>query len=399
MNEALPFHLASIGEDEIESVVETLRSGWLTTGARVRQFEERFAERVGAEFGVALNSCTAALHLALEAVGLEEGDEVIVPTMTFAATAEVVTYFKARPVLVDVRPDTLNLDAEGVEAAITGRTRAVIPVHFAGHPCEMDPILEVARRHGLAVVEDAAHAFPARYRGREIGTIGDITCFSFYPTKPITTGEGGMATTQNRAWSDRIRSMSLHGLSRDAWNRYGARGSWRYDIAEAGYKYNMTDVAAAIGLPQLDKADALWARRKDLAARYRAGLQGIPGLELPVVAEDVDPAWHLFVVRVDPQALPGGRDELVERLAADGIGTSVHFIPLHLHEYYRKTLGVRPEDLPHATEAFERILSLPLYPAMRDHDIDRVVDVVRKHLQPQSMQPAADVAATRSATR
>jgi perosamine synthetase len=265
MTDFIPFHKPAIDEAEIRSVVETLKSGWLTTGAKVKSFEDDFARYVGSKHAVAVNSGTAALHLALDAVGIGEGDEVIVPTMTFAATAEVVLYFRAKPVLVDCRRDSFNLDPTKIEAAITPKTKAMMPVHMAGQPCEMDPILEIARRHKLRVIEDAAHSLPARYRGDMVGTIGDITCFSFYATKTITTGEGGMATTENLEWDRRMRMMSLHGISHDAWKRYTKEGSWYYEVLYPGFKYNLTDIAAAIGIEQLKNAS-----RQFTAGRLRS---------------------------------------------------------------------------------------------------------------------------------
>src|SRR5919109_879466 len=277
----LPFYIPDIAEAEIESVVETLRSGWLTTGPKVRQFEENFAKYVGCHHAVAVNSATAALHLALGAVGIKEGDEVVVPTMTFAATAEVVLYFKARPVLVDCRPETLNLDPDQLEKAITAKTKAIMPVHIAGQACDMDRILEIASDYDLRVIEDAAHALPARYRDKMIGTIGDITCFSFYATKTITTGEGGMAATENPEWANRMRMMSLHGISLDAWNRYTDKGSWYYEIIRPGYKYNLTDVAAALGIEQLKRCDEFWEARRSIAKQYDEAFADLPEIQTP----------------------------------------------------------------------------------------------------------------------
>ncbi len=377
MTQFLPFHVPEIGEDEIQSVVATLRSGWLTTGPRVREFEQNFAQRIGARHTVAVNSCTAALHLALEAIGITEGDEVIVPTMTFAATAEVVTYFKARPVLVDCRWDTLNIDVDQIEKAITPSTKAIVPVHFAGQPCAMDRVLEIARLHNLRVIEDAAHAFPARYRGRMIGSLGDITCFSFYASKNITTGEGGMAATQNEKWAERMRMMCLHGMTRDAWNRYISEGSWHYDIDCPGYKYNLTDLAAALGIPQLQRCDTFWDIRRQYATLYSERFRDLPELILPHVEDDVQHAWHLYVIQLDLERLRIGRNEFIELLKKNNIGCSVHFIPLHLHPYYRDTLGYRSEDFPVATAAYERIISLPIYPKMTEADVNHVIESVR----------------------
>lgn len=364
----VPFHLPSLDEREIQAVREVLESGWITTGPRTKEFEQEFARHVGSRHALAVNSCTAALHLALEAIGLKEGDEVVVPTLTFAATAEAVLYFKAKPVLVDSEPDTFNLDPAQVERAITPRTKAIIPVHFAGQPCDMDRILEIARRYDLKVIEDAAHSFPARYKGKMIGTLGDITCFSFYATKTITTGEGGMATTENCSYAERMRIMSLHGISKDAWKRYTAEGSWRYEILAPGFKYNLTDLQAAVGLVQLSKCDSLCARRTVLAQRYTDALADFDAFETPKVRPDIRHAWHLYVILIKPGTLRVQRDELIEILKQRAIGTSVHFIPLHTHPYYRQRWGDRTGDFPVADDYFDRCLSLPLYPAMSDED-------------------------------
>ena len=372
----LPFHVPLIEESDIRAVREVMESGWITTGPKAVQFEDEFARHIGSRHAIAVNSCTAALHLALEAIGLGEGDEVVVPTLTFAATAEAVTYCRARPVLVDSEPDTLNLDPVQVEKAITPRTRAIVPVHFAGHPCDMDRLLKIARDHGLKVIEDAAHALSARYGGRLVGTLGDMTCFSFYATKNITTGEGGMVTTACDDWADRMRVMRLHGISRDAWKRYTAEGSWRYEILAPGFKYNLTDLQAALGLAQLAKCQSMWARRNLLAQRYTEAFGSMDAFEVPSQRTDVQHAWHLYVLRVLPGGLAIHRDRLMEELRKRGIGVSVHFIPLHLHPYYRDTWGYRPGDFPVAEDYFDRCLSLPLYPAMSDEDQARVIDAI-----------------------
>jgi perosamine synthetase len=377
-NKFLPFHSAEMGNEEIASVTATLRSGWLTAGAKVKQFEMDFARYTGARCAVALNSGTAALHLALDAIGIKEGDEVIVPTMTFTATAEVVLYFKARPVLVDCQSDTFNIDPEKIEEKITAKTKAIIPVHIAGQACDMDRILQIARKHNLKVIEDAAHALPARYRGKMIGTVGDITCFSFYVTKTITTGEGGMATTDNPSWADRMRMMSLHGISKDAWNRYSNEGSWYYEVVSPGYKYNLTDIAAALGIEQLRKCDRFHEARSRIAGIYDNTFQDIPEIITPVCRSDVLHAWHLYVIQLDLDHLSIDRQQFVKMLKQHGIGTSVHFIPLHLHPFYREAFGYRPEDFPKAFAAFQRIISLPIYPKMNDKDIQRVTDSVRQ---------------------
>ena len=374
----VPFHRPEITEDEIQSVVATLRSGWLTTGPKVKRFEEQFAGYLGCRHAVAVNSGTAALHLALDAVGIKEGDEVIVPTMTFAATAEVVFYLKAKPVLVDCRPDTLNIDPEQIENAITSKTRAIIPVHFGGQPCEMDRILEIARQYKVKVIEDAAHALPASYRDKKVGAIGDITCFSFYATKTITTGEGGMATTENSEWAERMRMMSLHGISHDAWKRYTKEGSWYYEILNPGFKYNLTDIAAAIGIEQLKKCDEFRKAREKIAKIYDRSFADLEEIQTPVRRSDTEHAWHLYVIELNLDHLQITRNQFIDALREEQIGTSVHFIPLHLHPYYRDKFGYHPSDFPNASSAFERIVSLPIYPRMTEADVESVIGAVRK---------------------
>jgi dTDP-4-amino-4,6-dideoxygalactose transaminase len=380
----LPFHRASIGTEEIDAVVEVMQSGWLTTGPRTKQFETAFADFTSASHAVAVNSCTAALHLALAAIGLQQGDEVILPTMTFAASGEVVLYFGARPVLIDCAPNAFHMDPAQIEAAITPRTKAILPVHYGGYPCDMDSILDIARRHNLKVIEDAAHSFPARYKNKNIGTIGDITCFSFYATKTITTAEGGMITTENQEYADKMRALSLHGISRDAWKRYTAQGSWRYDIDVMGYKYNLTDLQAAIGLAQLQKARSLRDHRAALAARYTERLSSLDAFQTPSLTPDhIEHAWHLYVLQVNPQALRIDRDRVIEELKLRGIGTSVHFIPLHLHPLYQNHCGYKTGQFPNAELRFSGAISLPLFPSMSGEEQGRVIealyDITRMH--------------------
>lgn len=374
--EFIPFHQPEIGEAEVRSVVETLRSGWLTTGTKVKTFESDFAHYLGCSYAVAVNSATAALHLALDAVGVKEGDEVIVPAMTFAATAEVVFYLKAKPVLVDCRADTLNIDPEAVEAKINAKTKAIIPVDIAGHPCEFDKLLQIARHFGLPLIDDAAHALPAAYRGKKVGCISDITCFSFYATKTITTGEGGMATTNNAEWASRMRMMSLHGISLDAWNRYTDKGSWYYEIIRPGYKYNLTDIAAALGIEQLKRCDEFHRARRRIAEQYNEAFRDLPEIQLPTWAPDVQHAWHLYVIQLNLERLSINRQEFIQALKSQNIGTSVHFIPLHLHPFYRDTFGYRATDFPQASAAFERIVSLPIYPKMTAGNVRDVIAAV-----------------------
>lgn len=382
----LPFHVPLIEEDDMRAVREVMESGWITTGPKAAQFEQEFAQYIGARNALAVNSGTSALHVALEAIGVSEGHEVIVPSLTFAATAEAAIYCRARPVLVDCEPEIFNIDPVQVERAITQNTRAVIPVHFAGHPCDMEPLLRTARANGLKVIEDAAHALPARYRGKMVGTMGDITCFSFYATKSITTGEGGMVTTDDDAWTERMRVMRLHGISKDAWKRYTAEGSWRYEILAPGFKYNLTDMQAALGLSQLAKCHSMWLRRSLLADRYTEALSGLDAFELPAARADVQHAWHLYAIRICPGELTVPRDRVIEELKQRGIGTSVHFIPLHLHPYYRDRWGYQRGDFPVAEDYFDRCISLPLYPAMTDEDQGRVIaaltDIANRYRRP-----------------
>src|SRR5688572_3246898 len=380
-SEFIPFHKPAIGEEEIRSVVETLRSGWLTTGPKVKLFEAEFASYTGSSHALAVNSATAALHLALEAVGIKSGDEVIVPTMTFTATAEVVLYLGARPVLVDCRTDDLNIDVDRIEAAISNNTKAIVPVHIAGRPCAMDQILAIAQRHGLRVIEDAAHALPASHCGRKVGAIGDITCFSFYATKTITTGEGGMATTNNPEWASRMRMMSLHGISHDAWDRYTEQGSWYYEVLRPGYKYNMTDIAAALGIEQLKKCDAFYQARLRIAERYDQAFADLPEIETPGDSSGLQHAWHLYIIQLNPDRLRTNRRDFIKALNSRKIGTSVHFIPLHLHPFYKQTYGYQASDFPQASTAFDRIVSLPIYPMMTERDVSCVIGAVRDLVQ------------------
>ena len=373
----LPFALPDIDDTEVAEVASVIRSGWLTTGSKTDRFEAEFAAFVGAGHAVAVNSCTAAMHLALEASGLRAGDEVIVPTYTFAATAEVVRYFGARPVLVDVDPTSLCIDPTKVEAAVTPRTRAIVPVHLGGRCAEMDELRVIAELHDLCVIEDAAHAFPAKYKGRAVGTLSDFACFSFYATKTLTTGEGGMICTENGLLADRCRVMCLHGISRDAWKRYTAEGTWYYEVVAPGFKYNLTDIAAALGLAQLHKANRMHERRVRIAGRYTAAFRELPELEPPPDAPaGGQHAWHLYMLRLNLDRLLINRARFIEELKHLSIGTSVHFIPLHLHPYYRKTYGYEPEDLPVAYREYQREISLPVYSKMTDDDVQDVIDAV-----------------------
>ena len=380
---AIPFHKPYITEDEISEVLDSLYAGWLTMGPKTIAFEAKYGEYIGAKNAVSMNSCTACLHLALKAVNIKRGDEVIVPAITFAATAEVVTYFHATPVFVDVDEGTHTIDVSKIEEKITKKTKAIIPVHYAGQPCDMDEILDVAKKHGLFVIEDAAHAVPAWYKERKVGTIGDITCFSFYATKSLTTGEGGMATTENDEWADRMSILRLHGISKDAWKRYTNEGSWYYEVAESGYKYNMTDIQAGLGLAQLKKIDWMWHQREEIARKYTEAFQSMDEITPPRVRPDRKSAWHLYVIKLNPAAVNLDRKQFMEELKEREIGTSVHFIPLYRHPYYRDTFRYTPQGFPVSERVYERIVSLPIYPGMTEGDIERVAesvrDVVRRH--------------------
>jgi len=410
----LPFATPMIAEEEIDEVVATLRSGWITTGPKVKRFEEEFAAFIHSPTAVAVNSCTAALHLALVVLGVGPGDQVITSPMTFCSSVHVIEHVGARPILVDVEPDTLNIDPRGVEAVVARAARrsrrgrhggspvkAVLPVHLYGHPCEMDAIMQIARDHGLAVIEDAAHALPAKYNGRSIGAWPPadgpvssfpktLTCFSFYATKNLTTAEGGMLTGAPELLEE-ARTWSLHGMSRDAWKRYSAEGSWFYEVVGPGFKYNMTDIQASIGLHQLRKLLHFQIRRREIVHRYTSAFSQFEELEPPAERPEIEHAWHLYTLRLntDRFRLRRGegtplavRNRFIEELAARNIGTSVHFIPIHLHPYYRDKYRYHPRDFPNAYRAYTRLVSLPLYPGMSDADVDDVItavaDIVRR---------------------
>lgn len=379
----LPFYRPLTDARDVRGAARAIRSGWLTTGPMVGQLEEAIAARVGARHGIAVNSCTAALHLALAALDIGPGDEVVTSPYTFAATGEAILYLGARPVLADIDARTLNLDPAAAERVVTRRTRAIVPVHIAGLACDLKALGSLARRRRVPIVEDAAHALGTAIGRRPIGAISEMTCFSFYATKNLTTGEGGMITLDDRRLAERLRRLSLHGLTRDAWKRYTRAGSWRYDVVELGFKYNMTDVAAAIGLAQLRRFDAMQKRRLRLAERYTRRLRGEEAFDLPATLPGTTHAWHLYVLRLRPGILRIGRDQLIELLRERGIGTSVHFQPLHLFSFYRSAFGYRPGDYPVTERESARALSLPLYPGLRDADVDRVastlLEIARRH--------------------
>ena len=382
----LPFALPSIGEEEIAEVVDSLKSGWVTTGPKTKRFEEQFKEYVGSKHAVAVNSCTAGLHIALTALGISAGDEAIVPTLTFCSTANVVVHLGARPVLVDVGDD-FNVTPQAIESAITPRTKAIIPVHYGGQPCDLAPIYELAARHHIPIIEDAAHAVGSTYHDLRLGSdalqppttrsLPHVTVFSFYATKNMTTGEGGMITTVDDKLAEQMRLLSLHGMSRDAWKRYTSAGSWYYEVVAPGYKDNMTDIQASLGIHQLRKLDSFIETRQRYARLYDAAFANLPEIETPLTHPDRNHIYHLYGIRLCLERLKIDRSQFIEELKARNIGSSVHFIPVHLHPYYRETFGYKKGDLPNAEHLYKRILSLPLFPKMTETDVQDVIHAVK----------------------
>jgi len=373
----LPYGRQSIEESDIEAVVEVLRSDWLTTGPKVGEFEEVFAARVGAAHAVSFTSGTAALHAAAFAAGLKASDEAITTPMTFAATANCVLYQGATPVFADISSDTLNIDPEQVAAKISERTRAILPVDYAGHPAELNAITEMAQRHGLVVIEDACHALGAEYRGKRLGGVADMTVFSFHPVKHITTGEGGMVSTNNPKFAETLRRFRNHGISSDARQRQSA-GQWHYEMVLLGYNYRLPDFACALGIQQLRRLDANLSRRREIAAQYTKGLREIAGVIVPAARDEVSPAWHLYPIRLDLAKLTADRAQIFAALRAENIGVNVHYIPVHLHPYYRERFGFRDGDFPVAEDAYSRLISLPMFHAMTDADASDVIAAVSK---------------------
>ena len=370
----IPFHKTHTTDEEINAAIDAIKSGWLTMGPKTVEFENKFKDFISTSHCVSMNSATAALHLALKAIGLQRYDEVILPTNTFVATAEVVTYFDAIPVLCDIEQSTHNIDVSKIEALITSKTKVIMPVHFAGQPCDMDEIYEIASKYNLKVIEDAAHSMPSSYKDIQIGALEktDITCFSFYATKTLSTGEGGMATTFNEDYAKCMKINRLHGISKDAWDRYTVKGAWRYDIVDNGCKYNTTDINSAIGIVQLKKQKVLRDKRNIIANKYNAAFQNSKNIELPFIKKDRETSWHLYVIKVN------NRDEAIEKLKENGIGCSVHFIPIHKHTYYKNKFEYKDEKYPIANNIFERSLSLPIYPDMSNEEINFIIKNVKE---------------------
>jgi len=376
--EFIPLTKPTIEENEIEEVVKVLKSGWLTTGPKVAEFEESMQKYLGCKEAVGLSSCTGGLHIALAALGIKPGDEVIVPTYTFAASAHVVAWLGAKPVLVDVEKDTFNIDPKKIEGAITDKTKAIIPVHFAGHSCDMDKIMAIAKKHNLYVIEDAAHAIGTDYKNKKIGNFGNATVFSFYATKTITTAEGGMIVTNDKELGKKLKRYSYFGVDKDAFNRYADKGNWYYEIIELGYKYNMDNIQGVLGVEQLKKLESFIEKRRKLASLYTGLLKGVPGIIVPLEKEYTRHSYHLYPILLDIENMSMSRGEFIDKLKEHNIGASVHFIPLHLHPYYQKTYGYKKGDFPNAEYLFDREVSLPLYPGMSEEDIRYVAEAIKE---------------------
>lgn len=375
----LPYGRQSIDEDDIDAVVQTLRSDWLTTGPKVAEFEEAMAALVGAKYAVSFSSGTAALHAAAFTAGLQPGDEAVTTPLTFAATANCVLYQGATPIFADVEPETLSIDPEQVASRISPRTKAILPVDYAGHPADLHEILRLADQRGLVVIEDACHALGAEYKKQRVGSIAHLTVFSFHPVKHVTTGEGGMVTTNNAGFAETLRRFRNHGVSSDARARHAA-GRWHYEMVLLGFNYRLSDVSSALGLQQLTKLEMNLARRRQIAARYTDAFRKMPAIRTPAVASEVNPAWHLYPIRLQLDNASGSRDEIFQALRAENIGVNVHYIPVHLHPYYRDRFGYKGGEYPIAETAYESLLSLPMFHGMTNADVEDVIAAVRKVL-------------------
>jgi len=374
----ISYFLPSLGKEEIAEVVDTLKSNWITTGPKTQKFTEQVRKYIGAKHAIAVNSATAGMHISLVAAEIGPGDEVITTPFTFVATANVILHVGATLVFADIKKDTYNIDPVEIEKKITKRTKAIIPVHYAGHPCDMDEIMRIAKKHHLVVIEDAAHAIGAKYKGKKIGTIGDFTSFSFYATKNMTTAEGGMVTTADKNMAEKLEALALHGLSKHAWKRYFAEADWRYDALFAGFKYNMTDIQSSLGIHQLRKLEGFLNKRERIAKAYSKAFDGLVGLTIPTEQKKIRHPWHLYPLLIDEKKLKINRDTFLDALRAERIGRSVHFLPVHLFTYYKKRFGFKRGDFPRAEYVGDRILSLPLYPGMTMEDAEDVIHAVKR---------------------
>jgi dTDP-4-amino-4,6-dideoxygalactose transaminase len=374
--ELLPFHQASIGEEEVKEIIQTLNSGWLTTGQKTRLFEKTFADYIGCKHAIGLNSCTSGLHLSLVVSGVSSGDEVITSPITFPATTNVIVHQNAKPVFVDVEPETLNINCSEIESKINDSTKAILPVHFAGHPCDMDTIISLAQKHNLTVIEDAAHALESKYHGNKIGAIGNFTAFSFYATKNITTGEGGMLTTNDDHYADKLRILSLHGISKNAWKRYGKEGFQHWELLMPGYKYNMFDVQASLGIHQIKKVESFLNRRVQIVKKYNDAFEKTEEIQLLKPESNIKHAHHLYVIVIKIENLKVSRDEVLNEIQKRGIGVAVHFRSLHLQPFFKQHFNYKKGMFPQAEYLSDRVISLPLYPKMTDEDVSRVIETV-----------------------
>ena len=379
----LPTFRPNISDDEINEVVKTLKSDWITTGPKTKEFENELKKYIDCKHAIALNSCTAALHLSLVALGVKEGDEVITTPFTFVSTANVILHQKAKPIFVDIKKDNFNINPDLIEDKITSKTKAIITVDYAGHPCDYDKIQTITKKNNIHIIEDAAHALGAKYNGENIGKINDTTCFSFYATKNITTGEGGMVTTENNELAEKIRILSLHGISKDAWKRYSSEGSWFYEIIYPGYKYNFTDIQSSIGIHQIRRLKEFQKQKKKIVEIYNESFEKISGINPPVVRKNVEHAWHLYPITIEESKIGINRNQFIEELKKLNIGTSVHFIPIHMHRYYKEKFGFKDNDFPIASDVYKKILSLPLFSKMTENDAYDVINaikiIIKKH--------------------
>lgn len=385
MSEYIPFYRPNLGKEEVESVTESIESGWLTTGKKVKEFQERFSDFIGVKHSLAVNSCTAGLHLLLVAAGIGKGDEVITTSMTFVSTVNVIDEVGAKPVLADIDPKTFNIDVDDIKNKITENTKAIMPVHMAGQACNMNEIMEIAEEHDLYVFEDAAHAVWSKYDDKMIGSFSDGAAFSFYATKNLCTGEGGMVTTNNDELAEKIKINTLHGISKDVYDRYSKKGaSWYYDVVTPGFKYNMPDINAAMGIEQLKKLEDVQQKRTEIAEKYNEAFKEIVGIDIPHVKGNIRHAWHLYIILLDLDVLDINRDQFIEKLEENDIGSSVHFIPIHYHKYYRENYDYQKGDFPNTEYVFERNISLPFYPSMTEKEIEKVISTVEKLLKENS---------------